>query len=337
MLNQNLCSLVMGGIAMGSLCLAAPAIAQDAGQSHLGIPLDKVGVVSFTIRAQLAEDPRGTLEAVAACGIKNIEFSSPNLSADVPSFAGVEVDQIKAFSEEFGFAVPSLGVNAADLDERMDVVIDAAKTLGASYVRISGGFDIEGEEPEQYYVRLAQLLNEAGATLKAEDITLLYHNHDREFRYVGGGRSGYDVLLEEVDPANADFELDLYWTVVGNSNPIKLIENNPDRFKLYHIKDAHEIGVGRGMQTTMTTMGAGFIDFAEIFELDEQAGVQYYFIENDNPLPDGVTSTCDGYAYIAAATTEEADSLISASQSMAANAAQQAELEAAAAAATPTR
>lgn len=295
--------LLAGTTAALSLGLATGgALAQSDGVSHLGIPVDRIGVVGYTFRGQISEDPRGTLEAVAACGIENIEFSFPSLAGDVPAFLGVSVPDIKAYSEEFGFAVPSLGVNGGDLTDRMDVVIASANELGATHIRISGTNRIEGEPEADYYGRLATLLNEAGAVLKAEGITLSYHNHDAEFEDIGDGQTGYDILLAEVDPDNAAFELDLYWAVNGAADPIELITENPGRFVLFHVKDAQRVTVDGEEQITFATVGQGFIDFPTILALPEVADVEYFFIENDRPEPDGVTSTCEGYAYLSAAT-----------------------------------
>lgn len=299
-------ALALAGVASAALSMAltaAPAMAQSAdaaaGQSHLGIPVDKIGVVGFTIREQLGEDARGTLQAVTECGIENIEFSGPDLEGEVPSFQGLEVPQIQEFANEFGFNVPSLGVGGGDLTDRMDVVIEAAEAVGATYVRISGGHE-DAEDPVAYYSDLAAMLNEAGATLKEAGITLAYHNHDAEFEDLGDGQSGYDILLAETDPENVGFELDLYWAVVGDADPVGLIEANPGRFPLFHVKDAQTVE-GED-EPTFATVGQGFIDFGEIFALSETAGVDYYFIENDRPQPDGVTSTCEGYAYLSSPT-----------------------------------
>ncbi len=294
-------AIAMAGVASAIMLSAVPAMAQS-GTSHLGIPVDKIGVVGFTVRAELAEDARGTLEKIAACGIQNIEFSGPKLADPVPSFQGVEVPAIKAFAEEFGFKVPSLGVNGDDLTDRLDVVISSAKELGATYVRISGVAKVEGEEPTAYYTRLAEVLNKAGAPLKEAGITLAYHNHDAEFVEIADGKSGYDILLAEVDPAAAAFELDLYWATNGAANPLELIKENPGRFPLFHVKDAQKVTEDGKEVTTFATVGQGFINFQEIFDLRDEAGVEYYFIENDRPQPDGITSTCEGYAYLSAET-----------------------------------
>ena len=305
---------ILAGVASSAMLVAlaattAPALAQS--ESHLGLPVDKIGVVSFTIRNDLANDARGTLEGVTQCGVKVIEFSSPNFDGEEPVFASVPVSQIAEFADEFGFTVPSLGVNGVHITDQFDMLVDAANTLGATYVRISGIDDVDGESEADYYHRLAAFMNENGAKLKAEGITLAYHNHDAEFEDLGDGTTGYDILLAEVDPEAASFELDLYWAVNGAADPVELISENPGRFSLYHVKDAMEVTVDGEDSFTMATVGNGFIDWQPIFDLGE---VDYYFIENDRPFPDGATSVCDSYAYLTAATTEEADALAAAAQ-----------------------
>lgn len=297
-------ALILSGAAATalSLGLAAPALAQDGGQSHLGIPVEKIGLVGFTVRSQIGEDPRGTLQAVTECGIENIEFSGPNFDGPVPSFQGVEVPAIQEFAEEFGFNVPSLGVNAEHLTDQLDQVIEAAQTVGATYVRISGGPD-EGEDATAYYTDLAAMLNEAGAGLSEAGITVAYHNHGHEFEDLGNGQSGYDILLSETDPELVSFELDLYWAIIGAADAVELIEANPGRFPLLHVKDAQNVTNAEGAEEiTFATVGKGFIDFQQVFDLSDVAGVDYYFIENDRPEPDGVTSACEGYAYLTAET-----------------------------------
>ncbi|SDG26786.1 sugar phosphate isomerase/epimerase family protein [Pelagibacterium luteolum] len=292
-----------GALAMMAALTSAPAFAQSSEMSHLGIPVDRIGLVGFTVRDQLGEDPRATIEAVAACGIENIEFSGPDLEGDVPSFQGVDVNQISEFADEFGFSVPSLGVNAGDLQDRLDKVIEAAQAVGASYVRISGNRPQEGvAQTEDDYLALAEILNTAGGPLQEAGITVAYHNHGWEFEDLGDGRTGMDVLLAETDPESVAFELDLYWSETGGGDAIALIEDHPGRFPLLHVKDAMMVTNDAGEEApTFATVGQGYIDFAAIFEHAETAGTEYFFIENDQPDPDGVTVACESYDYMVSA------------------------------------
>jgi sugar phosphate isomerase/epimerase len=160
--------------------------------------------------------------------------------------------------------------------------------LGASYVRISGSRSWD----EETYSHVAAVLNEAGARTKEEGITLAYHNHAFEFEAADTGRL-YDVLVRETDPSLVDMELDLYWAVAGGVDPVDLITEYPGRFSLLHVKD-------RAPDGSIADVGTGTIDFARIFAYSETAGVKYYFTENDNPTPDGVSSACTSYTNLSA-------------------------------------
>lgn len=50
------------------------------------------------------------------------------------------------------------------------------------------------------------------------------------------------------------FELDVYWAVMGQQDPVEWMENYPNRFKLLHIKDRWIIG------------DSGMMNFPNIFK-----------------------------------------------------------------------
>src|SRR5690606_33052031 len=134
------------------------------------------------------------------------------------------------------------------------------------------------EDATAYYTDLAALLNEAGAGLNEAGITVAYHNHGHEFEDLGNGQSGYDILLSETDPELVSFELDLYWAIIGAAEAVELIEANPGRFPLLHVKDAQNVTNAEGVEEiTFATVGKGFIDFQQVFDLSDVAGVDYYF------------------------------------------------------------
>jgi len=121
-------------------------------------------------------------------------------------------------------------------------------------------------------------LNRAGEACRQRGMQMAYHNHDFEFADLGGGRTGYDILLAESDPALVQMELDLYWATKAGRDPVALFAAHPGRFPLCHVKDMRE---PRGAQT-MAPVGEGGIDFARIFAQAEQAGLRHYFVEHDN-------------------------------------------------------
>jgi hypothetical protein len=94
---------------------------------------------------------------------------------------------------------------------------------------------------------VGEVFNEAGKIAKAAGLSFGYHNHDREFsRVIPGGtemkfgrgafapdQKGveivYDGLIRNTDPSLVFFEMDVYWTVMGQqilSNTEKIFRSN---------------------------------------------------------------------------------------------------------------
>ena len=44
-----------------------------------------------------------------------------------------------------------------------------------------------------------------------------------------------ELFLKNTDPDKVMFELDVYWAVMGQQDPVEWMENYPNRFKLLHI------------------------------------------------------------------------------------------------------
>ena len=131
----------------------------------------------------------------------------------------------------------------------------------------------------------ANLLNVSGEVVKAGGIQFGYHNHNMEMAKVtadsqaavlgdlfsGMGMQGAqiieDVYMDNTDPANVIFELDVYWTVMGQQDPVAWLTKRADRIKMLHIKDFMVLGE------------SGAMNFKNIFEKFYANGNKYFFIE----------------------------------------------------------
>ncbi len=108
-----------------------------------------------------------------------------------------------------------------------------------------------------------------------------------------GGKLPYDFLLAETDPNLVKMEMDLCWITVGGQDPVKYFDRYPGRFPLVHVKDwttkgpgGNDYGGATGASKKpghMTDVGQGEIDFKRIFAQSGKAGIQHYFVENDEP------------------------------------------------------
>ena len=168
-----------------------------------------------------------------------------------------------------------------------DANIADAKLLGQRWTG-SGGFASPGTGSYANTLATAATMNRLGErSVKNGTGTIFGHNHDGEFltRYVdtqGDGtlKSAWQIIVENTDPRWVDFQLDVGWAVVGDQDPVALIEQFGDRIELLHVKDIADIGLPTEHQTTV---GQGEIDWAGVFAAS-QGKVQQYVIEQDPPV-----------------------------------------------------
>jgi sugar phosphate isomerase/epimerase len=147
------------------------------------------GIVSFTYRNNFQKDVPATLDIVKGNGITDIEFS--NLFNQTPEYLRKQMD-------ERGIKCSSYGVGYEDLVNKTAEVANAAKTLGAQYVRVAGiphtgAFTLENAQ------KAVADFNKYGKILKEQyGLTFIYHNHGFEFQPYEDGTL-YDYLVKNTD------------------------------------------------------------------------------------------------------------------------------------------
>jgi sugar phosphate isomerase/epimerase len=249
----------------GGLALAACARAETAAP---GVPLDRIGVQLYTLRTLMQQGVPETLQAVAEIGYREIE---PH------SFFGLSAQQFRAEMDRHGLSSPAGHYSIVETRRDLAATLANAQTLGQRWIVIP--WLEESERTLAGYRRVAADLNRFGAAAREREMRVGYHNHEWEFAALEGGRSGFDILLEETDPALVDFELDLFWTTHAGRDPVAIFARQPGRFPLWHVKDMADVGGTR----RMVDVGQGQIDFARIFANAQQAGLRHFFVEHDNP------------------------------------------------------
>lgn len=249
-------------------------------------PVERIGAVLFTVRDTMPTDPAGTLGGLADC---DILIAEP--SGSVRDFYGMDAAELATHTQGAGMAVPSIGISLDNLRNDLDGVVAEAEAFGANYVRFSGSQDWTLDD----YAGVAAELNDIGAALAEHDITVAYHNHGWELEDLGEGVRGLDVLARGTDPSLVTLELDTYWAESVGASVVELIRTYPGRFELLHLKDLAFDDAG---EPAFADVGEGEIDFAAIFAHGEMAGLEYAFIEHDDPTPDGVTSACNSMSHL---------------------------------------
>ena len=135
-----------------------------------------------------------------------------------------------------------------------------------------------------------EVLNKAAVAAKKSGLLFAYHNHDAEFKTVDGVIP-YDLLLSQTDPALVKMELDLAWAMKAGKDPVEMFKANKGRFHLWHVKDLDK------NREKVIEVGKGDFDFKRIFDHATDAGMKYFFIEQDG-APSPIENITTSYYYI---------------------------------------
>ena len=257
-----------------------------AAASDITVPrrkLERIGLQLYTVRDLMKADLAGTLAKVAAIGYKEVEFHD---------YFGRTATQIRELLVRNGLAAPSTHLPFESLQKGWQRALDDANTIGAHWVTIAW-IPEEKRRTLDDWRRLADLFNLAAGQAKSAGLRFAYHNHDVELRKIGG-QIPLDVLLQKTDPSLVDFEMDLYWAVLGGGDPLDFFNRNPKRFPMVHVKDSSGPPDNR-----MVDVGKGTIDFRSIFAESDKAGIKHYFVEHDNPA-DPIATIRNSYDYLRA-------------------------------------
>jgi sugar phosphate isomerase/epimerase len=157
---------------------------------------------------------------------------------------------------------------------------------------------------------MAEFFNDIGRRSKQAGLQFAYHNHNFEFRDLGKGRVGYDILIAHTDADFVKLELDCGWMVAACHAPVQYFHRYPNRYRMVHIKDfvrTARPSTSRASQDVPqgTVLGTGYIDCRPILKATKAAGVEHFYVEQEPLL--GMTAleaATKDYAYIHALSTE---------------------------------
>ncbi len=276
----------------GSGALAATVFGSGKSSRLFANPLGKpIGLELYTVSAELDKDFDGTLLQIAAIGYKEVETGvSPKRKA---------ADVKKSFSDA-GLQCHAMHMGQGGMEEALHY----AKELGANYILSSvtlpkapepGKFDAKAMMIQlaslslDDYKKIATRCNEMGEQAQKAGLQFGYHNHNFEFKPLDGGKIGYDVLLQETNPALVCFELDCGWMAAAGHDPVAYLTKYPERYRLLHIKDFQptanpSVGLAESVRPKPAELGRGHVDYKPIFAATKKTDVEFYYVEQEPPF-----------------------------------------------------
>ena len=237
---------------------------------------------------------RDTMQKMKAAGYDGIELCGFMIhpaglmvrlmtkAAGMPVGKGGKLDW-KGLVKDSGLQVVSLHTDLGSVERDPAAVGAEAKDFGTKYAVITGMYRFAYGE-EKTVRDLAERLNKAGEAVRKEGVSLLYHNHNCELQRVSSTRRGYDILLEETDPAAVNFEFDSYWFAEGGADPLEWMERLGSRMKLWHINDRGARLAGPTMTPILKTdsaeLGTGNMPLEALAEQAKRANVEAVVLES---------------------------------------------------------
>jgi sugar phosphate isomerase/epimerase len=237
-----------------------------------------------------------TLRKVSAIGYNAVEISQIPMTTD-------NVAELDRARSELGMDIAALsvametpkGMPGDSLKDHFDKVVDDAKTLGSTLLRI-GMLPFPAMKSIGAVVDFAKLANEYAERLQEHGIGLYYHNHHIEFAKFDG-RYMLDIIAEN-SPAMG-MEIDVHWVQRGGLDPVRTLEKYAGRTAMVHLKDYRigqlpesafgllESGDVAGFMAEFkdvvqfAEVGEGNLDFPSIIPAAQEAGARYLLVEQD--------------------------------------------------------
>ena len=284
---RNASLLTIGGVLAGKGSQAMASV-NDIAHQAVSSASKEIGLQIYSLGRELGNDVPGGLKKVKEYGYTYLELAGYNDG----KIGNTPMADFKKMCDDAGLRIVSTHVNPPVReynDGNKQQIMDFWKKAADDHAKIGVKLLIQPGQPSTRSVEetayVSEIFNEAGKIAKAAGLSFGYHNHHMEFATVSPGSTEmtfgiqffrkqpegteivYDCMLRNTDPSLVFFELDVYWTVMGQQDPVAYMKKYADRIKALHIKDKAVLGQ------------SGMMNFEMIFKQAYANGIKDYFVE----------------------------------------------------------
>lgn len=247
----------------------------------------------YSVRDSMDKDMEATLRKVKEMGYDGVEFAG---------LFGKDPAQVRKWCEEIGLTPISAHVSLnplMDSEERAQALKEYGE-IGCKYIVVP--YVYEDRRPDgELFEETIDVIAEIGKIVHEHGMTLLYHNHDFEFRK-RGDEYGLDILYSRIPADYLQTELDTCWVNVAGEDPAEYLRKYTGRSPVVHLKDFHISGklpkhlyelIGleeENVEEEESTfefrpVGHGMQNIPSILEASVDAGSSWLVVEQDEPTP----------------------------------------------------
>lgn len=251
-----------------------------------------LGVQLYTVRNVIGKDPAATLQAIQKIGYTEIEAIYASLDEIWPALKETSLQPVSVHIDEAMFVK-----GGSDLDS----ALANAKERGFQYAVVPY-IPVDQRGGADMFKRLADTLNKSGEKAKADGLHLCYHNHAFEFKPLDG-KTGLEMLMSETQKDLVSLELDIFWASVAGHNPVDVLKTYSGRVRLLHLKDKSRAFTQTQFnenvpKDTFKEDGSGSVDIPAALAAANTAGVEHYFVEQDQTPGDPIASLQKSFNYL---------------------------------------
>jgi sugar phosphate isomerase/epimerase len=260
------------------------------------------GFQLYTVRKLMPDQARPTLQKLAEAGYREIESLRDLNSVVLPLCKEFGIHAVSAHQETplvTGKFEPWKGSfpKGAPAGLTWQKAVDDAAQARLKFMVIPYLMPAERGSLDQFR-RYADQFNKAGEAVKKAGMQLCYHHHSFEFGPKEGSRP-IDIFVERFDRNLVKFEMDVFWVSVAGEDPVALLRKWKGRVPLIHLKDKApglKMHFAEGLSANAyREIGLGVLDFPKILAAARDAGVEHYFVEQDEVAEDPVESLRQSY------------------------------------------
>lgn len=271
--------LTAGGMVAGSLkpVAASSMVGSLAAKKQVGLQI-------YSVMRELNADVPAGLKRIKDIGYSTIELAGYGNR----KMGQYSVEDYRKLADDAGLKITSSHVNPPTRNitkDKLGEIADFWKQTVEDHVKFGVKTLVQPMMPQMEthddVAVVCESFNKAGEIAKAAGIKFGYHNHNMEFGrivkpedkdkprnpWMPVGDVIYDLFLNGTDPNLVFFEMDVYWTVMGQADPLEYFSKYAGRFPVLHIKDRKVLGQ------------SGMMNFKNIFTKAYENGLEGYYVE----------------------------------------------------------
>lgn len=193
----------------------------------------------------------------------------------------LDANSMKSLLKKNALNVVAAHVQLSALETDYDNTVSFNKAVNNTHIVVPWIAPADRPDSLQGWKDYAKRLDNMGAKLRHDGMTLAFHNHNFEMKKYGAD-TALDIIMKNTQRENLVLELDAAWVSRGGQDPAKIIQHYSGRVYAIHAKDNAGIGV-RDDEMNFAPLGEGLLDWDSILTAARKSGVKWYIVEHDSP------------------------------------------------------